>query len=109
LDDNACLTPRGVIIHFNKSKIKGKRWGKKKYERAMKKLEEKKLSHFMCYQCHEIGHLASACPNKEKLKLEKEEKKLKHVKCRMCDTLHFSMPNQESGEATRRATTKATR
>ena len=39
-------------IGFNKSNIKGKRWGKKRYEREMKKQEKEKLSHFMCYRCH---------------------------------------------------------
>ena len=34
-------------IGFNKSKIKGKRWGKRRYEREMKKQEQEKLSHFM--------------------------------------------------------------
>ena len=58
-------------IGFNKSNIKGKRWGKKIYEREMKKQEKDKLSHFMCYRCHEVGHLANGCPNIEKLKLKK--------------------------------------
>ena len=31
-------------IGFNKSKIKAKRWGKKRYEREMKKQEQEKLS-----------------------------------------------------------------
>ena len=46
-------------IGFNKSKIKGKRWGKKRYEREMKKQKQEKLSHFMCFKCHEVGHLAN--------------------------------------------------
>ena len=73
-------------IGSNKSKGKGKKWGKNKYNRKMKEQEEIKLSHFMCFQCHEMGHLANGCPNKEKLKLKKEEKKLKHVKCFKCHT-----------------------
>jgi hypothetical protein len=73
-------------IGFNKSKIKGKRWGKKRYEREMKKQEQEKLSHFMCFKCHEVGHLANGCPNEEKLKLKKEEERLKHVKCFKCHT-----------------------
>ncbi|KAG0542966.1 hypothetical protein BDA96_02G149500, partial [Sorghum bicolor] len=30
------------------------------------KQEKRKLSHFMCYRCHEVGHLANGCPNKKK-------------------------------------------
>ena len=78
-------------IEFNKSKIKGKRWGKRRYEREMKKQEQEKLSHFMCFKCHEVGHLANGCPNKEKLKLKKEEDRLRHVKCFKCRTWgHFT-------------------
>ncbi|OQU77626.1 hypothetical protein SORBI_3009G080150 [Sorghum bicolor] len=51
-----------------------------------KKQEREKLSHFMCYRCHEVGHLANGCPNKEKLKKMKEEERLKHVKCFKCRT-----------------------
>ena len=71
-------------IGFNKSEIKGKRWGKRRYEREMKKQE--KLYHFMCFKCHEVGHLANGCPNEEKLKWKKEEERLKHVKCFKCRT-----------------------
>ena len=67
-------------INFNKGKVEGKRWGKIRYEREMKK-EQEKLSHFMGY---EMGHLAYTCPNKDKLKLKKEEERLKHVKCFKC-------------------------
>ena len=73
-------------IGFNKSKIKGKRLGKTRYKREMKKQEQEKLSHFMCFKCHEVGHLANGCPNEEKLKLKKEEERLKHVKCYKCRT-----------------------
>ena len=73
-------------IGFDKSKIKGKRWGKRRYETEMKKQEQEKLSHFMCYRCHQVRHLANSYPNKEKLKLIKEEERLKHVKCFKCRT-----------------------
>ena len=52
----------------------------------MKKLLQKKLSHSMCYKCHEMGRLEKSCPNLEKLKLMKEEERLKHVKCFKCRT-----------------------
>ena len=69
-------------VGFNKSK--GKTKSERKIERKMKKHEQKKLSHSMCYRCHEAGHLANGCPNKEKLKLKKEEETLKHAKCFKC-------------------------
>jgi hypothetical protein len=73
-------------ISFNKSKIKRKRWDKKRYERETKKQEQERLSHFMCFKCHEVGYLANGCPNQEKLKLKKEKERLKHVKCFKCRT-----------------------
>ena len=57
-----------------------------KRERKMKKLQQRKLSHTMCYRCHEAGHLANGCPNIEKLKMMKEEERLRHVKCFKCRT-----------------------
>ncbi|OQU77696.1 hypothetical protein SORBI_3009G088550 [Sorghum bicolor] len=69
-------------IGFKKKMTKGER----KQEKRMKKLLQKKLSHTMCYQCHEAGHLAHGCPNIEKLKKMKEEERLKHVKCFKCRT-----------------------
>ncbi|KAG0532082.1 hypothetical protein BDA96_04G077300 [Sorghum bicolor] len=59
---------------------------KKKMTKGKRKQEKRKLSHFMCYRCHEVGHLANGCPNKEKLKKMKEEERLKHVKCFKCRT-----------------------
>ncbi|KAG0533550.1 hypothetical protein BDA96_04G202800 [Sorghum bicolor] len=59
---------------------------KKKMTKGERKQEKRKLSHFMCYRCHEVGHLANGCPNKEKLKKIKEEERLKHVKCFKCRT-----------------------
>ncbi|OQU83462.1 hypothetical protein SORBI_3005G120301 [Sorghum bicolor] len=59
---------------------------KKKMTKGKRKQEREKLSHFMCYRCHEMGHLANGCPNKEKLKKIKEEERLKHVKCFKCRT-----------------------
>jgi cytochrome c553 len=70
-------------LGFKKKMTKGER----KRERKMKKLQQRKLSHTMCYRCHEVGHLANVCPNIEKLKLKKEEERLKHVKCFKCRTL----------------------
>ena len=60
--------------------------GEMKRERKMKKLQQRRLSHFMCFKCHEIGHLANGCPNEEKVKLKKEEERLRHVKCFKCRT-----------------------
>ncbi|OQU86991.1 hypothetical protein SORBI_3003G184732 [Sorghum bicolor] len=59
---------------------------KKKMTKGKRKQEKRNLSHFMCYRCHEVGHLANGCPNKEKLKKMKEEERLKHVKCFKCRT-----------------------
>ena len=57
-----------------------------KSERKIKKQEKEGFSHFMCFKYHEVGHLANAGPNEEKLKLKKEEERLKHVKCFKCRT-----------------------
>ncbi|KAG0520315.1 hypothetical protein BDA96_08G063700 [Sorghum bicolor] len=54
--------------------------------KTQRNYEKRKLFHFMCYRCHEVGHLANGCPNKEKLKKIKEEERLKHVKCFKCRT-----------------------
>ncbi|KAG0525412.1 hypothetical protein BDA96_06G054400 [Sorghum bicolor] len=59
---------------------------KNKMTKGKRKQEREKQSHFMCYQCHEVGHLVNGCPNKEKLKNMKEEERLKHVKCFKCRT-----------------------
>jgi hypothetical protein len=60
--------------------------GERKRAKKMKKQLQLKLSHSMCYRCHEVGHLANGCPNIENLKKIKEEEKLKHVKCFKCRT-----------------------
>ena len=60
-------------IGFNKSMTKGER----RRERKMKKEAREKLSHFMCFKCHEVGHLTNGCPNEEKLKLKKERRAAK--------------------------------
>jgi hypothetical protein len=52
-------------IGFNKSKGKN-----------MKKQEQKKLSLFVCFKCHEMGHLAKSCPTK-KPKMRPQYKKKK--------------------------------
>jgi hypothetical protein len=36
--------------------------GARGYEREIKKKEQEKLSHFMCFKCHEVGHLAKWFP-----------------------------------------------
>ena len=69
-------------LGFEKKMTKGER----KRERKMKRLHQRKLSHTMCYRCHEAGHLANGCPNIEKLKKIKEEERLKNVKCFKCRT-----------------------
>ncbi|KAG0549641.1 hypothetical protein BDA96_01G272500 [Sorghum bicolor] len=61
-------------------------WLREEMTKGKRKQEKRKLSHFMCYRCHEVGHLANGCPNKEKLKKVKEEERLKHVKCFKCRT-----------------------
>jgi hypothetical protein len=40
------------------NKLESKNKGKNK------KMQEGKISHFMCYWCHHMGHLAKYCPTK---------------------------------------------
>ena len=56
-------------IGFNKKSMTK---GERKRERKMKKQEQRRLSHFMCFKCHEMGYLANGYPNEEKLKLKKK-------------------------------------
>jgi cytochrome c553 len=60
--------------------------GERKRAKKLKKQLQLKLSHSMCYWCHEAGHLENGCPNIEKLKKMKKEERLKHVKCFKCRT-----------------------
>ncbi|KAG0529848.1 hypothetical protein BDA96_05G132800 [Sorghum bicolor] len=85
-----CYYSKVTFEHILKTQRKyGDKCGlgfKKKMTKGKRKQERENLSHFMCYQCHEVGHLANSCPNKEKLKKIKEEERLKHVKCFKCRT-----------------------
>ncbi|OQU81357.1 hypothetical protein SORBI_3006G047350 [Sorghum bicolor] len=85
-----CYYSKVTFEHILKTqRIYGDKCGlgfKKKMTKGKRKQEREKLSHFMCYRCHEMGHLANGCPNKEKLKKIKEEERLKHVKCFKCRT-----------------------
>ncbi|KAG0514650.1 hypothetical protein BDA96_10G211500 [Sorghum bicolor] len=85
-----CYYSKVTFEHILKTQRKyGDKCGlgfKKKMTKGERKQEKRKLSHFMCYRCHEVGHLANGCPNKEKLKKIKEEERLKHVKCSKCRT-----------------------
>ncbi|KAG0529640.1 hypothetical protein BDA96_05G115500 [Sorghum bicolor] len=85
-----CYNSKLTFEHILKTqRIYGDKCGlgfKKKMTKGKRKQEREKLSHFMCYRCHEVGHLANGCPNKEKLKKMKEEERLKHVKCFKCRT-----------------------
>ncbi|KAG0529648.1 hypothetical protein BDA96_05G116100, partial [Sorghum bicolor] len=85
-----CYNSKVTFEHILKTqRIYGDKCGlgfKEKMTNGKRKQEKRKLSHFMCYQCHEVGHLANGCPNKEKLKKIKEEERLKHVKCFKCRT-----------------------
>ncbi|KAG0543089.1 hypothetical protein BDA96_02G159600 [Sorghum bicolor] len=85
-----CYNSKVTFEHILKTqRIYGDKCGlgfKENMTKGKRKQEKRKLSHFMCYRCHEVGHLANGCPNKEKLKKIKEEERLKHVKCFKCHT-----------------------
>jgi hypothetical protein len=59
-------------IGFNKSK-----------DKKMKKQEQKKLSHFVCFKCHEMGHLAKSCPTKKPKMRPQDEKKKPQVQIKI--------------------------
>jgi hypothetical protein len=61
-------------IGFNKNK------GKK-----LKKQEQKKLSHFVCFKCHEMGHLAKSCPTKKPKMRPQDEKKIPQAQVKIND------------------------
>ncbi|OQU77661.1 hypothetical protein SORBI_3009G085250 [Sorghum bicolor] len=89
LKENNKLKSEVKNLSNNLERSYGDKYGlgfKKKMTKGKRKQEKRKLSHFMCYRCHEVGHLANGCPNKEKLKKMKEEEWLKHVKCFKCRT-----------------------
>ncbi|KAG0517565.1 hypothetical protein BDA96_09G100200 [Sorghum bicolor] len=85
-----CYNSKVTFEHILKTqRIYGDKCGlgfKEKMTKGKRKQEKGKLSHFMGYRCHEVGHLANGCPNKEKLKKIKEEERIKHVKCFKCHT-----------------------
>ncbi|WVZ83041.1 hypothetical protein U9M48_030226, partial [Paspalum notatum var. saurae] len=58
-----CYNSQVTFEHMLKNK---RSFGDKSGIGFNKKQEQKKLSHFMCYRCHEKGHLANGCPNKKK-------------------------------------------
>ncbi|KAG0517568.1 hypothetical protein BDA96_09G100500 [Sorghum bicolor] len=71
-----CYNSKVTFEHILKTqRIYGDKCGlgfKEKMTKGNRKQEKGKLSHFMCYQCHEVGHLAN--------------ERLKHVKCFKCRT-----------------------
>ncbi|KAG0548883.1 hypothetical protein BDA96_01G205900 [Sorghum bicolor] len=85
-----CYNSKVTFEHILKTqRIYGDKCGlgfKEKMTKGKRKQEKRKLSHFLSYWCHEVGHPANGCPNKEKLKKMKEEERLKHVKCFKCRT-----------------------
>ncbi|OQU81320.1 hypothetical protein SORBI_3006G040550 [Sorghum bicolor] len=85
-----CYNSKVTFEHILKTqRIYGDKCGlglKEKMTKGKRMQEKRKLSHFMCYRCHEMGHLANGCLNIEKLKKIKEEERLKHVKCFKCRT-----------------------
>ncbi|KAG0520763.1 hypothetical protein BDA96_08G102100 [Sorghum bicolor] len=85
-----CYNSKVTFEHILKTqRIYGDKCGlgfKEKMTKGKRKQEKGQLSNFMCYRCHEVGHLANGCPNKEKLKKIKEKERIKHVKCFKCRT-----------------------
>jgi hypothetical protein len=77
----------------------------------MKKQEKEKLSHFMCFKCHEVGHLAKWFPQWREAQIEERRREAKA--CQMLQVPHMGsshlyVPNQTISEATSEVSTKAT-
>jgi hypothetical protein len=97
-------------LGFNQSK-KNMTKGERKRERKMKKLAREKLFHFMCYRCYEVGSSSPNMPQLREAQVEERRRKdqTQVIQVPYMGSLHLNVPKQETSEATRRASTKATR